>query len=112
MTNGIVTSANLGDKMLEAAKTSFGAKFKVIEHFVKAESEKLAITLRMIIEARDAGQISKEEASILLNGQKVSAIAVLTAAEGMTAVAAQAALNASLNVVKEFVNSKLGFTLL
>jgi hypothetical protein len=76
------------------------------------ESEKLAITLRMIIEAYGQGEISKIEAKILLNQQKVAATAVLTAAEGMAAVAVQSALNAGLRTVKDFVNSKLGFPLL
>ena len=98
--------------MFEAAKTSFGSKFSLIKHFVKDESEKLAITLRMIIEASTNGDISKAEAKILLNQQKVAASAVLTSAEGMTAVAVQAALNAALKAVKDFVNGKLGFALL
>ena len=48
----------------------------------------------------------------LLNKQKVATSAVLTAAEGMSAVAVQAALNAALKVIKDLVNSKTGFPLL
>lgn len=107
-----VTSANLGETILAAAKTSFGSKFGLIKHFLKDESEKLAITLRMIIAASASGEISKTEAKILLNQQKIAASAVLTSAEGMTAVAVQAAINAALKVVKDFVNGKLGFALL
>lgn len=112
MATSQVTSENLGEKMLEAAKTSFGSKFTLIKHFLKDESEKLAITLRMIIAASASGEISKTEAKILLNQQKIAASAVLTSAEGMTAVAVQAAINAALKVVKDFVNGKLGFALL
>jgi hypothetical protein len=111
-TTNEVTSNNLGDKIFEAAKTSFGAKFSSVKQFVKAESEKLAITLRMIIDASATGDISKAEAKILLNQQKIAASAVLTASEGMTAAAAQAAINAALKVVKDFVNGKIGFALL
>ena len=112
MATDTVTSANLGEKMFEATKTSFGSKFTSIKHFLKDESEKLAITLRMIIDASANGDISKAEAKILLNQHKVAASAVLTSTEGMTAVAVQAALNAALKVVKDFVNGKLGFALL
>ena len=112
MATDTVTSANLGDKMFEAAKISFGPKFTSIKHFLKDESEKLAITLRMIIEASANGDISIAEAKILLNQQKLAAAAVLTSAEGMSAVAVQAAINAALKVVKDFVNGKLGFSLL
>ncbi len=112
MATDSITSANLGEKIFEAAKTSFGSKFALIKHFLTGESEKLAITLRMIIEGSANGDISKAEAKILLNQQKIAATAVLTAAEGMTAVAVQAAINAGLKVVKDFVNGKVGFGLL
>lgn len=112
MATEAVTSSNLGDKMFDAAKASFGSSFGLIKHFLKYETEKLAITLRMIIEASVSGDITKKEASILLNQQKVAISAVLTAAEGMTAVAVQAAINAALKVVKDFVNSQIGFPLL
>lgn len=107
-----VTADNLGNQMFEAAKKAFGKKFETVRIFVKAETEKLAVTLRMIMEASATGEISKTEARILLNQQKVAAAAVFTAAEGMTLVAAQAAINAALKVVKEFVNGELGFNLL
>lgn len=111
-TTDMITTENLGDKIFEAAKTSFGAKFGSVKQFAQAESEKLAITLRMIIEASARGEITKEEAKILLNQQKLAASAVFTATEGMTAAAAQAAINSALNVVKDFVNGKIGFALL
>ena len=107
-----VTLENLDEKMFDAAKNSFGNKFASVKLYLQAESEKLAITLRMIIESCAAHEISKAEAKILLNQQKVAASAVLTAVEGMSAVAVQAALNAALKVVKDFANSKIGFPLL
>lgn len=107
-----VTKDNLGEKFFEAAKSSFGSKFALVKQFLEGESEKLAITLRMIIESSATGEITKSEAKILLNQQKIAASSVLTSAEGMTAVAAQSAINAGLKVIKEFVNGKLGFSLL
>lgn len=107
-----VSLDNLGDQMFDAAKTSFGAKFAAVRQYLKAESEKLAITLRLIVEGTASGEISQAEAAILLNQQKAAASAVLTAAEGMTAVAVQAALDAALGVVRQFVNGRLGFALL
>ena len=76
-----VTSSNLGGKMYAAAKTSLGSRFPLIQAYLKAESEKLAITLRMIVEQSVNGGLSKGEAKILLNQQKVAASSVLTAAE-------------------------------
>lgn len=111
-TTNKVTSDNLGEKIFEAAKTSFGSKFSLVKQYLRSESEKLAITLRMIIEASATGEITKAEAKILLNQQKTATSAVLTAAEGMTAVAVQSAINSALKVAKDFVNGKLGFALL
>jgi hypothetical protein len=111
-TEDTVTEQNLGDKMLEAAKTSLGSKFASVRQFAKAEAEKIAITLKMIIEASATNDISKSEAKMLLNQQKIAASAVLTAVEGMGIAAAQAAINAALKVVKDFVNGKVGFALL
>ncbi len=107
-----VTVENLGEKMFDAAKSSLGSKFVSVKSYWQAESEKLAITLRMIIESCAADEISRAEAKILLNQQKVATSAVLTAIEGMSAVAVQAALNAALKVVKDLVNTKIGFSLL
>jgi hypothetical protein len=107
-----VTLNTLGDHMFAAAKSEFGKKFKLVKHFVRGETQKLAITLRMIIEASAQGDISSTEAAILLEQQKIAASAVFTAAEGMTVVAAQAGINAALKAVRDFVNGKLGFELL
>jgi N-acetylmuramic acid 6-phosphate (MurNAc-6-P) etherase len=107
-----VTLKNLDEKMFDAAKSSLGSTFASVKVYWKAESEKLAITLRMIIESSAANEISRAEAKILLNQQKVATSAVLTAVEGMSAVAAQAALNAALKAAKDLVNSKIGFPLL
>lgn len=106
------TSKNLGAKILSASKDAFGSRFADIKVFAKAEAEKLAVTLRMIIEARASESITKTEARILLNQQKLAASGVFTTVEGMTAAAAQAAINAALKVVKDFVNGKLGFALI
>jgi len=107
-----ITLDNLGDKIYEAAKTAFGNQFALVKQYLKAEYEKLAITLRMIIEGYSKKEISEAEAKILLNNQKVATTAVLTAAEGISVVAVQRAINAAFKVVKDFVNSKIGFPLL
>ena len=112
MTPGTVTSENLGERMFESAKAALGGKFDLVEPFLESESEKLAITLRMIIEASARDQITKDQAEILLNQQRVAVSAVLTAAEGMAILAVQAAINAALKEARDFVNGKIGFALL
>ncbi len=107
-----MTLSNLGDSMFEEAKIAAGAKYEVVKQYLKAESEKLAITLKMITEGVALGQISEAEAKILLNQQKLAMASVLTASEGMTLVLAQGTVNAALNVGAAFINGKIGFALL
>jgi hypothetical protein len=85
---------------------------QVVVNYLKTEGEKLAITLAMIADGVANGSISQDEAAILLNQQKNAALSVLTAAEGMSIVAAQNAINNVLGSVKQLVNSKLPFPLL
>ena len=111
-TTTTVTSGNLGDQISSGITGALGTGAKTVKAFIKAESEKLAITLRMILEGFASGDISKADAKALLNQQKVAASAVLTAAEGMALAAVQAAINAGLKAIKDFINGKLGFALL
>jgi hypothetical protein len=107
-----VTEKDLADKLFTAAKESLGKDFKKVKSYLKAETQKLAITLKMIIEGKISGELTQEEAAIHLAMQKVATRSVLTAAEGMSIVAAENAINSALNIVKSAVNSKIGFPLL
>jgi hypothetical protein len=104
--------ADIGREMFDSAKASFGAGFAPVEHLLRAESDKLAITLQMIARGAMRGEVSPEEAAILLGQQKVAAASVLTAAKGISIVAAQAAVSAGLATVRQRVNTELGFSLL
>jgi len=58
--------------MFDAARSSFGSKFASVKSYWKAEREKLAIILRMIIEPCAPDEIRKAEAKILLDQQKLA----------------------------------------
>jgi hypothetical protein len=58
--------------MFDAARSSFGSKFASVKSYWKAEREKPAITVRMIIEPCATEEIRKAEAKILLNQQKLA----------------------------------------
>lgn len=113
MSNGNeITEENLNEKIFDAASKEFGSRVDSIREFLKTESQKIAITIRMIIEGRANGAISEEEAKILLNMQATASKSVLTAAEGMSILAVEGAINAALGVIRDFVNGKAGFQLL
>ncbi len=111
MASNDITMDNLGDKIFEEAKVAAGSKYEIVKKYLKAESEKLAITLRMILDGVAAGEITQAEAKVLLNQQKLAMASVLTASEGMGIVLAQDTVNAALNVGASFINGKIGFTL-
>lgn len=107
-----VTLKSLGDWIFRAAREELGSGADSVKKYLKTESEKLAITLRMIIEGAAKGEISPEEAQILLQMQKTASRSILTAAEGLSVLTAESAINSALGAVKDFVNSRLGFPLL
>ena len=98
--------------MLGAAQGVFNDKWPSIKDFAEAEFEKLARTLAQIELLKVSNQIDEGEASVLFEMQKNTARAVMLALEGMSLLLVEGAINAALAVVKDAVNTALGFALL
>jgi len=98
--------------MLGAAQGVFNEKWPSIKDFAEAEFEKLARTLAQIELLKLSDQINEGEASVLFEMQKNTARAVMLALEGMSLLLVEGAINAALAVVKDAVNTALGFALL
>jgi transcription initiation factor IIE alpha subunit len=98
--------------MIEAAKGVFDKKWPEVKDYAEPEFEKLASTLALIETLRFRGKISETEASVLLEMQKNTARAVMLTLEGMSLLLVEAAINAALAVVKDTINTALGFALL
>ncbi len=98
--------------MIGAAKGVFDKKWPGIKDFAEAEFEKLARTLVQIETLKLSGQISEAEASVLFAMQKNTARAVMLALEGISLLLVEGAINAALAVVKDAVNTALGFALI
>ena len=103
---------DLKNTIISTAGNELGDKPKAVLSYLETEGKKLAETLVMITEGVANKSISIDEAPILLNQQKQASIAVLAAAEGMTKVIAQNAVNSALDAVKNMVNSKLPIPLI
>jgi hypothetical protein len=112
MASDETSEKQLADRIFKAAKTSLGKDYKKVKSYLKAETQKLAITLKMIVEGIISGELTEKEAIIHLNMQKLATRSVLTAAEGMRVLAAENVINSALNVIKNAVNTKIGFALL
>jgi hypothetical protein len=98
--------------MLGAAQGVFDKKWPAIKDFAEPEFEKLARTLVQIETLKVKGQIDEAEASVMLEMQKNTAETVMKTLKGMSEILVEGAINAALAVVKDSVNSALGFALL
>jgi len=102
----------LSKDILAALKGALTEKWPEIKEYGAAESKKLAQALVMIESLKAAGRINEEQAALHLEIQKNASRTVLLTIEGLGILAVEAALNAALNVVKDAVNSAIGFALL
>ncbi len=103
---------SLATPMLNAALPLLKQDASDAESFAKTEFTKLAQTLVSIEAQLAAGQITQDQASLLLDMQKNASRAVLLALKGMALVAAQNAINAALGAIGGIVNKALGFALI
>jgi hypothetical protein len=101
----------LADDMFGAAWRVLSAKAPEIETYATGEFKKIAQTMATIEAARVLGQISPEQAALLLDMQKSASRSVLLCAAGVELLAAEAAINAALEVARPVVNKAIGFAL-
>jgi hypothetical protein len=94
--------------VINAAKTTAGAEFPKIESSVSTGSQQLVILAEDIAQKKALGQITDDEASMLLELQHNSATAMFMAVEGISALAAEAVANAVIKVVADTLNAALG----
>jgi hypothetical protein len=99
----------LAEDMLAAAKPSLLAHWNSVRPFAATEMAKLAQTALQIETDRS---LTPPQAQILLKMQANASQAVLTAVETVGMIAAQDAINAALNVLKQAVNTAIGITVL
>ncbi len=105
-------AVKLGKDILAAFNGMLADKWPDIKEYGEAEAKKLAQTLVMIETLKVSGKINEEQAALHLDMQKNATRMVLMTIEGLGILAAEAAIGSALNVVKDSVNSAIGFTLL
>ena len=93
-----------------AAALAGGGKTAAI--YAKNEAEKIAISIRQIGELYASGLIDAEEARLKLDIQKNTSRTMLLAVKEIGILTAEQAINAGMNVVRDAVNTALGFALL
>jgi hypothetical protein len=78
-----------------------------VETFAQMELQKIATTVVSIQAGVATETMTPAEAQVLLDMQKNATRTVLLASEGMSALAAEQAINAALDVAKMALNSAL-----
>jgi hypothetical protein len=102
----------LVNSMLAAAEGVVKDKWPGTRQYFESETKMLAERLASIEKMRLSGTISESRARMHLEFQKESYETVLLAVEGLNQLIIEQSLNAALAIVKDAVNTALGFALL
>ncbi len=94
--------------MLNAAKDELGNKWPIAKDYAETEFKKIGEQILLIEKRKLTGEITEEEAKLLLRMQANASKAVLLTIEGIGLLAAEAAINAVLKVIKDTVNAAIG----
>lgn len=102
----------LANQMLGAALPILTKDAKDAQSFAEVEFTKIAQTIVSIQAMLAVGQINEQQAKLLLDMQKSASRSVFLTLHGLALLAAEAAINAALNVIKGVVNTALKFTMI
>ena len=101
--------SEVGGKIIEAASSSLGASWKEAKGVAEPQLRDLARIAENFGRQTAAGEITKEEAKALFSIHVNTTRMVLLTIEGLGILAAEAAINAVLNVLRDTANTALGF---
>ena len=98
--------------MLAAMKQSFTNDWNDAQPYAKAELNSFVDNIKLINRLKSDGKITEEKAKLYLEMQKGSMRIVLLTIDGLTILAVENAINAALDVVRNTVNTAIGWTIL
>lgn len=108
---GMNTEA-LSEEMAGAARSIFKDQWPFMEAFAVPEFNKLALTILQIRALIASEQVGENEALVILEMQKNAARGVMMSREGYGLLKVEQAINSGLGMVKNSVNTALGFPLI
>ncbi len=103
-------AAALGEQMVGAGAAAFGTHWDTAKDFAEAEFKTLAVRLETIGQQVARG-LDHDLAKILFESQKRTAVQIIAGTTALTVLAVEAAINAVLDVIRDTVNTTLGFAL-
>jgi len=103
---------SVAQQMITAAKAVLGEKWPEAKKFAESESRKFAQNMAEIALWKTTGEITEEQARVLSRLHQRSMKMVLTALEGISLAMAEKAINSAIDVVRNVVNSAIGWDIL
>ncbi len=107
-----IDKSKLAENMLVAAKGVFAKKWPEVEEYAGMEFKKIAESIDAIERMKLSGRITEEQARLHLDIQKNATRTVFLALEGLGILIVEQAIKAALSVIKDTVNSALGWKLI
>lgn len=107
-----INTEEVFEKMIGAAHGVLKSHWEEAAPFANDQIKRLAENLGLIAKLKLEGKITEEQARHYFAIQKSSARISLLAIEGLGKLAAEAAINAALDVVRGTVNTALGWRIL
>jgi hypothetical protein len=104
--------AKMLKQMLAAAAVPLKKQYPGAKDYLQSELKKIAESIVFIENQLALGKMTPDEARLQLDIQRNASRTVLLTMEGLGVLAAEAAINAALGVVKDTVNTAVGFALL
>jgi hypothetical protein len=104
--------SQVGGQMLSAALPILAKGGSSVKDYAEDQFKQIAQRIADIGEQRIEGNLSDSDAKALLDMQIKSTENVFLTVEGLTEIIIEQAINAALNVVKEVVNTGVGFGLI
>ncbi|MBI4634081.1 MAG: hypothetical protein HY742_09355 [Deltaproteobacteria bacterium] len=99
-------------QMLAAAAKPFKKQWPGAKDYAESEFKKIAESIVFIESQLALGKMTPEQARLHLDVQKNASRTVLLTIEGLGILTVEAAINAALGVIRDTVNTALGFVLL
>ena len=104
--------SELVSSMLSAAKDTLGRKWPESRDYAEAAFVQIGEAISFIEMQRVSGKMSEEKARLHLDIQKNASKTIMLTLEGLGIVAVEASMNAALKVIRDTVNTALGFVLI
>lgn len=98
--------------MAGAATGVLKEKWPSVKTYAEAEFKKLGETVIAVQKSKLTGNITEEEARLLLEMQKNAMRSVFLTVEGLGIIAVEEVINAAMAVVRSTINTAIGWSIL